>query len=117
MKKNINSKNQRQARVRKKLRQKSQYPRLNVFRSNSNISAQIINDKLGKTLAAVSANQLKLDTSKKTKTQLAEAVGELIAKKAIKAKITHVVFDRGGYKYHGRIAALAKAARKAGLKF
>jgi large subunit ribosomal protein L18 len=88
-------------------------PRLAVFRSNTSIYAQLIDDVAGKTLAGTSS--LKLDTA--TKTKQASAVGEAIATKAKELKITEVVFDRGGFLYHGRIKALADAARSAGLKF
>jgi len=89
-------------------------PRLNVFRSLSNIYAQIIDDQSGKTLAAASSKELKAKTKK---TDQAVEVGKLIAAAAQKKGITSVVFDRGGYRYHGRVKALAEAAREAGLKF
>ncbi len=97
----------------------SAIPRLYVFRSNKHIYAQLIDDEKGKTL--VSANDLELKKpssgAKKGKIGQAGAVGKLIAKKAIDKKIKKVVFDRGGYKYHGRVKALAEDAREAGLKF
>ncbi|MDE7433629.1 MAG: 50S ribosomal protein L18 [Mycoplasmoidaceae bacterium] len=89
-------------------------PRLVVSRSNANIVAQIIDDKTGKTLVSSSTLQLKL---KGNNIKNATAIGEDIAKKAIAAKIEVVVFDRGGNKYHGKIKALADAARANGLKF
>lgn len=89
-------------------------PRLTVFRSNEQIYAQVIDDVEGKTLA--SASSLKI-TDKITKTEKAKKVGALVAEAALKAGINEVVFDRNGYLYHGRVAALADGAREAGLKF
>jgi large subunit ribosomal protein L18 len=93
--------------------------RLSVFRSNTHMYVQIIDDNLGKTLAAASTLDATIaKTVKKTSgVDAARAVGALIAEKALKAKIEHVVFDRGGYMYHGRTKALAEAAREVGLKF
>ena len=104
----------RHNRIRKNLSGTKELPRLNVFRSNTNMYAQIIDDGSGKTLVSTSSLELKLD---KNNIETAKKVGESIAKKAIEAKITEVVFDRSGYLYHGRIKALAEAAREAGLKF
>lgn len=104
----------RHNRVRKNLSGTKELPRLNVFRSNTNMYAQIIDDGSGKTLVSTSSLELKLD---KNNIETAKKVGESIAKKAIEAKITEVVFDRSGYLYHGRIKALAESAREAGLKF
>lgn len=104
----------RHNRIRKNLSGTKELPRLNVFRSNTNMYAQIIDDETGKTLVSTSSLELKLD---KNNTETAKKVGESIAKKAKDAKITEVVFDRSGYLYHGRIKALAEAAREAGLKF
>ncbi len=104
----------RHERIRKNVSGTTETPRLDVFRSNTNIYAQIIDDTKGETLVSASSLELKL---KKCDIETAKKVGEEIAKKAIKAGITEVVFDRGGYKYHGRIKALADAAREAGLKF
>lgn len=89
-------------------------PRLAVFRSAAHIYAQLIDDKAGKTLAQASSRDLK-DKSKKT--DLSVAVGKLIADKAKEKGISKVVFDRGGYRYHGRVKALAEGAREAGLQF
>ncbi len=93
--------------------------RLSVHRSEKNISVQIIDDKAGKTL--VSASTLEADLRKKLKTgankEAAKAIGQLVAERAIKAGIKEVVFDRGGYIYHGRVKELAEAAREAGLSF
>ena|SRR3989338_4436371 len=104
----------RQKKVRSKLSGTAACPRLSVFRSNRTVYAQIINDEIGKTLVSASAKELKL-TDKKTAVSL--ELGKLIAKKAIAKGIDRVVFDRSGYKYHGRIKALADGAREGGLKF
>lgn len=104
----------RHNRIRKNLSGTKELPRLNVFRSNSNMYAQIINDVEGVTLVSVSSLELKLD---KNNVETATKVGTAIAKKALEAGINEVVFDRGGYAYHGRVKALADAAREAGLKF
>ena len=104
----------RHNRIRKNLSGTKELPRLNVFRSNTNMFAQIIDDGSGKTLVSTSSLELKLD---KNNIETAKKVGESIAKKAKDAKITEVVFDRSGYLYHGRIKALAESAREAGLKF
>lgn len=101
-------------RVRKTIAGKENRPRLSVFRSGVHIYAQVIDDKSGKTLAAASSTELK---GKSAKTDLSTQVGTAIAEKAKAAKITKVVFDRGGYAYHGRVKALAEAARAAGLEF
>ena len=94
-------------------------PRLNVYRSTSNIYAQIINDQIGNTLVAASTldPEIKAKIAGKTKVEAATMVGELIGKRAIDAGVKEVVFDRGGYLYTGRVAALADGARKAGLDF
>ncbi len=105
----------RHARVRRKISGTAQCPRLNVFRSNANIHAQIIDDEKGHTLAASSSVALKLANGGNI--EAAKIVGADIAKKALAQNIDTVVFDRGGYIYHGRVAALADAAREAGLKF
>ena len=104
----------RHARIRKNLSGTSTTPRLNVFRSNTNIYAQIIDDEKGVTLASASSLDMKL---KGNNIETAKKVGAEIAARAKKANITEVVFDRGGYLYHGRVKALADAAREAGLKF
>ena len=106
----------RHERVTEKVFGTSDCPRLCVFRSNTNIYAQIINDENGSTL--VSASSLDKDLKiKNLNVEAATKVGESLAKKAKKAGIKTVVFDRGGYKYHGRVKALAEAARENGLKF
>jgi large subunit ribosomal protein L18 len=109
----------RHVRVRSRVIGTANRPRLCVFRSLNNIHAQVINDSTGRTL--VSASSLDTDIRSKVegkkKTEIAGLVGALIAQRALEKKIKHVAFDRGGYKYHGRIKALAEAARKAGLDF
>ena len=112
----------RHRRVRAKIYGTKEVPRLCVFRSNKHIYAQLINDEKGKTL--VIAKDLEIKNLKATKTEIAYKVGELIAEKAINLpagrhgnKIKKIVFDRGGYKYHGRVKALAEGARKKGLEF
>lgn len=110
------SRERRHARVRTKISGTAECPRLCVFRSNTGIYTQVIDDVAGKTLAAAST----LDKEVKTKASNIEAakeVGALIAKRAIKAGIKTVVFDRGGYQYHGKVKALAEAAREGGLEF
>lgn len=104
----------RQARIRSKISGTAKRPRLSVFRSNENIYAQLIDDEAGKTLA--SASDIKVD-GKTTKVESAKKVGEEIGKKAKELKLKEVVFDRGGFAYHGRVKALAEAAREAGLTF
>ena len=110
-----NSKQRRQNRVRAKLALNLGIPRLTVFRSNQHLWAQIIDDKHGKTLVAASTKSLKL--AKGTKTEKAVAVGEQIATLALEKKIIKVRFDRGLYRYHGRVKALADGARSRGLVF
>jgi len=100
-------------RVRNKISGTAERPRMSVFRSNKQIYVQVIDDEAAKTLVAASS----LGLEKMPKCEQAAKVGELIAKKAIEAGITAVVFDRNGYLYHGRIKEVADAARNAGLKF
>ncbi len=108
----------RRRRVRTALRGRaSGKPRLSVHRSGRHIYAQVIDDAAGKTLAAASTAEKELRGSKSTKTEEAAVVGRIVAERAKAAGITTVVFDRGGFVYHGRIAALADAAREAGLEF
>ena len=109
------SRKRRHVRVRKHLSGTPTCPRLCVYRSNKNIEAQIIDDVNKVTLVASSSTSLKLDNGGNK--DAAAKVGADLAKKALAKKITSVVFDRGGYVYHGRVAALADAAREAGLKF
>jgi large subunit ribosomal protein L18 len=103
-------------RLRKKIKGTANTPRLSVFRSNRDIYAQIVNDADGKTLVAASSRD-KDFSAKGTKIEVATAVGKAIATKAVAAGIESVVYDRNGYLYHGRVKALAEAAREGGLKF
>lgn len=105
----------RHKRVRRVVNGTPDCPRLNVFRSNANIYAQVIDDTTGTTLCAASSLELKLENGGNV--EAAKKVGEAIAKKCLDKKIESVRFDRGGYVYHGRVQALADAAREAGLKF
>ena len=107
----------RQRRVRKKITGTTSRPRLSVFRSNRHISAQIIDDENGRTVASASTSEADLRGSTTSNKEAAGKVGSLLATRAQEAGIDSVVFDRGGNKYHGRVAALADAARDAGLKF
>ena len=106
----------RHKRVRSKISGTAECPRLNIFRSNKNIVAQVIDDVAGKTLVSASTMDKEVKT-KQANIEAAKEVGELIAKRAIKAGIKTVVFDRGGYIYHGKVQAFAEAAREAGLEF
>lgn len=107
----------RHARVRAKLSGTAERPRLNVFRSNKNIYAQVIDDVNGVTLVSASTLDKELKIENSSDVAAATKVGELVAKRAVEKGISNVVFDRGGYLYHGRVKALAEAAREAGLKF
>lgn len=108
----------RRNRVRRKIKRHSSAPRLSVHRTNKHIYAQIIDDESHTTVAYASSSDKSLgDIKKPWDVEAAKKVGTLIAEKAIKAKISEVVFDRGGYIFHGRVKALADAAREAGLKF
>lgn len=109
---------ERKRRTRSKLRPKEAKPRLSVFRSNKVIYGQIIDDKKGVTLAAFSSKNLpKKEVKDKSKVEIAQLVGENLAKRARKKRIKDIFFDRGGYKYHGAVKALAEGARKGGLNF
>ena len=105
----------RHIRVREKISGTKDIPRLNVFRSNKGIYVQVIDDETGKTLVSSSTVELKIKNGGNI--EAAQAVGVDIAKKCKEKKISTVVFDRGGYLYHGRVEALAEAARENGLKF
>jgi len=115
----------RHRRIRAKISGTAQVPRLCVFRSNRHIYCQLINDQEGKTILSASDHELKKSDILKgkkgkkslTKTEIAYQVGKLIAKKAKEKNIERVVFDRGGFVYHGRVKALAEGAREGGLKF
>lgn len=108
-----NVKIRRRVKVRSKIKGTAKRPRLSVFRSNKAIYAQLIDDKKGQTLASASEKGL----TKASKTEKAKLVGEALAKKGIKKGIKKVVFDRGPYRFHGRIKALAEGARQEGLRF
>lgn len=109
----------RHRRVRAKISGTPDRPRLNVFRSLTNIYAQVIDDAAGHTLVSASTidRELRGQVENKSKTEAAKLVGQLLAQRALAAGVKQVVFDRGGYKYHGRIKALADGAREAGLDF
>lgn len=110
----IQRRNKIKTRIRGKISGTAERPRMTVFRSNKQIYVQLIDDLAGRTLAAASSKGL--DT-KATKCEIAATVGADIARKALEAGITEVVFDRNGYLFHGRVKSLADAARSAGLKF
>jgi large subunit ribosomal protein L18 len=107
----------RHARVRSKITGTETRPRLNVFRSNKNIYAQLIDDTNGVTLVSASSQDKDFGTEATATVEAAAKVGELVAKKAVEKGLKSVVFDRGGYLYHGRVKALAEAARENGLEF
>lgn len=109
----------RHKRVRRKVQGSAQRPRLCVFRSLSHIYAQVIDDDVGRTLAAASdlEQELRSQADGKSKTEVARAVGALLGRRSVERGIVQVVFDRGGCKFQGRVKALADAAREAGLKF
>jgi|SRR3989344_64526 len=117
----INKRKLRHLRIRKKIIGTPEVPRLSVFRSNKNIYAQLIDDKSTATIVSASSlKPLKSKSEEKTKvskTDIAGLVGETLANAAAAKKITKIVFDRSGYKYHGRVKSLAESARKGGLKF
>jgi len=109
----------RHARVRRRLSGTAARPRLCVFRSLNHIYAQVVDDDRGHTLISASTldQEIRSAADGKTKAGMAQLVGQLVAERALKSGIGEVVFDRGGYKYHGRVKALAEAARKVGLVF
>jgi large subunit ribosomal protein L18 len=109
----------RHRRVRRKVRGVSERPRLAVFRSMSHIYAQVIDDSKGVTLVAASSleGEVRAQREGKPKTEVSKLVGALVASRAVEKGVSTVVFDRGGYKYHGRVKGLADAARKGGLLF
>ena len=107
----------RRSRTRYKISQTADRPRLSVFRSGKHIYAQVIDDLKGATVASASTNEKGEKASKSYNAEAAAAVGKKIAERATKAGVKQVVFDRGGYIYHGRIKALADAAREGGLEF
>jgi large subunit ribosomal protein L18 len=103
--------------IRRKIQGSPQRPRLSVFRSNTDIYAQLIDDVHGQTLAAASSKDNDLKSKKATKVEISKLVGSAIAGKALGLGISSVVFDRSGYLYHGRVKALAEGAREGGLQF
>ena len=107
----------RHRRVRKKVRGTADRPRLAVFRSNNHITAQLIDDIAGRTLAAASTTEADLRSGTTGNKDAAKKIGTLIAERGKAAGVSRVVFDRGGFMYHGRIAAVADAAREGGLEF
>ena len=113
------SKRERRLRIKRRIRNKisgtTETPRLSIYRSNKDVYVQIVDDSQGKTL--FSASSLKIDKKGLNKTELSKKVGEEIAKIATEKGVNNVVFDRNGYLYHGRVKAVAEAAREAGLKF
>lgn len=120
IKKNSNTRLRSKTRIRKKISGTTQVPRLTIYRSLNQMYAQIIDDTTGTTLVAASSLSKEiLDEVKNTKGKISKSklVGSLIAKKAIEKNITNVVFDRNGYRYHGRVQAIADGAREGGLKF
>jgi large subunit ribosomal protein L18 len=117
-KKQLDPRIRRHRRVRKKVRGTAERPRLAVFRSNNHIYAQVIDDVAGRTVAAASSNDEAVREAGGTgNVDAARRVGALVAERATAAGVGKVVFDRGGFLYHGRVAALADAAREAGLEF
>lgn len=104
-------------RIRKRVNGTPAIPRLSVYRSNTDIYAQIIDDASGTTIAGASSRQKDISAQKAPKTEKSKMVGEAIAKKAVELGIEKVVFDRSGYLYHGRVKAVAEGAREGGLKF
>ena len=116
--KKLAGKNKRRLRNSKKLKKVNtgKY-RISIFKSLKNISAQIIDDRANKTIVSASSTEKNFKKDKKNKTNLSIVLGEILAKRASEKKISKVYFDRGGYKYHGRIKALAESLRKNGLNF
>jgi len=104
-------------RIRKKVNGTTEKPRLSVFRSNTDIYAQLIDDTKGTTIASASSKQKDIAAQKAPKSAKSKMVGEAIARKAVELGVKQVVFDRGGYVYHGRVKAVAEGAREAGLDF
>jgi large subunit ribosomal protein L18 len=111
------ARHKRHERIRLRVEGTVERPRLAVFRSLNHIQAQVIDDTTGRTLAAASSLEKELKAAKQAKTDEAKAVGRLLAERARSAGVERVVFDRAGFKYHGRIKSLADAAREAGLQF
>lgn len=117
MNSNINARKKIHYRIRKRVSGTATKPRLNVFRSNKAIYAQVIDDNNNQTLAAASSRDKDIAAQKGTKVEAGKLVGASIARKAVELGISEVIFDRGGYLYHGRVKAVADGAREGGLKF
>ncbi len=117
IKNKVELREKRHRRIRKKIKGTAERPRLLVFRSARHIYAQLIDDENSRTLLTVSSLAAEIRNAQGTKTEIAKMVGVLLGKKALERDIKTVVFDRGGYKYHGRVKALADGAREAGLIF
>ncbi len=115
--KKVYSRNRIKMRIRKEISGTAETPRLSVFRSNKQIYAQLIDDQSGKTLLAASSKVKSIFEADVNKIEKSKKVGQLIAERAKEAGITTIVFDRNGYKYHGRVKSLAEGAREGGLKF
>lgn len=115
----LNARQRRHRRVRRRVQGTPERPRLSIYRSLSNIYAQVIDDANGRTLVAASTidSEVAAQIVEKSKSDAARVVGQVLAERAQQAGIESVVFDRGGYRYHGRVAALAEGARAGGLKF
>ncbi|MCO6498225.1 MAG: 50S ribosomal protein L18 [Chitinophagaceae bacterium] len=113
----ISSRQKIHYRIRKKVSGTASKPRLSVFRSNKDIYAQLVDDDNHQTLASASSREKDIAAQKVTKIEASKLVGEALARKSADLGITEVVFDRGGYLYHGRVKALADGAREGGLKF
>jgi large subunit ribosomal protein L18 len=119
MAKHVTARDKRKARIRKKISGTQERPRLTVYKSLKHMYAQIVDDVAGKTLVSVSTGSkaLKDEVKEDDKTAAAKKVGQAVAKAALEKGVTRVVFDRNGFDYHGRVAAVAQAAREAGLEF
>jgi len=119
MAKHVTPREKRKARIRKKVSGTTERPRLTVYKSLNHIYAQVVDDTTGRTVAAASTvgKGLRAETKDDAKTDAAKKVGAAVAKAALEKGVQQVVFDRNGFDYHGRIAAVAQAAREAGLKF
>jgi large subunit ribosomal protein L18 len=119
MAKHVTPREKRRARIRKKVSGTTERPRLTVYKSLNHIYAQVVDDTSGRTLAAAStlSKALRAEVKEDAKTDAAKKVGTEVARAALEKGVTRVVFDRNGFDYHGRIAAVAQAAREAGLQF
>lgn len=118
-KSSLNPRRRRHLRVRSRVRGTAERPRLNVYRSSAHIYAQVIDDDAGHTLVSASTleSNVVAQGDGSTKTDKAKAVGQIVGKRALDSGVESVVFDRGGYQYHGRVQAVAEGARESGLKF